>query len=134
MRRINETDIRKSGLVPNGHFSTKTAIQLFTRLAEQHQTINVKYEHCINCHKRQWQWKYYRFIGLEGSNCLLKEILLKPLSEEKKEEFKRKLQNNEPINMDDYAQEEYLSEDITKISAWDIAEKHDAYQAGILVD
>ena len=39
MRRINETDIRKAGLVPGGRPSYKSAIQLFERLSKQHETI-----------------------------------------------------------------------------------------------
>jgi len=134
MRRINETDIRKAGLVPSGHPSQKTAIQLFTRLSQQHKIIDIDYEHCINAQKRQWKWRYYRFLGIEGNNCLLREKCEKPLSEEKKAEFKQKLLNNEPIDFADYRGEEYLSENITKINVVDIVKCHDAYCANIYVD
>lgn len=43
MRRINETDIRKAGLVPGGHPTYKTAIQLFERLSKQYETIEISY-------------------------------------------------------------------------------------------
>lgn len=134
MRRIDETDIRKAGLVPSGHHTLKTATQLLTRLSEKYKTIDISYEHCINAQKRQWKWKYYRFIGIEGRNCLLKEKCEKPLSEEKKAEFKQKLLNNETIDFADYRGEEYLSENITKINVVDVVKCHDAYCANIYVD
>ena len=102
MRRINETDIRKAGLVPGGHPSYKSAIQLFERLSEQYNTIEISYQHCINAQKRQWKWKTYRYVGIEGKNCLLREKCEKPLTEEKKAEFKQKLLNNETIDFADF--------------------------------
>ena len=134
MRRINETDIRKAGLIPSGHPTCKTAIQLFKRLSERYNTIEISYQHCINAQKRQWVWKNYRYIGIEDKNCLLREKYEKPLTAEKKEEFKQKLLNNEVIDFADYRGEEYLSDNITKIDAVDLIKCHDAYCANIYVD
>ena len=134
MRRINETDIRKAGLVPGGHPTYKTAIQLFERLSKQHKTIEISYQHCINAQKRQWEWKNYRYVGIEGKNCLLREKCEKPLTAEKIEEFKQKLLNNETIDFADFRGEEYLSDTITKIDVVDVKKCHDAYCANIYVD
>ena len=134
MRRINETDIRKAGLVPGRCPSYKSAIQLFERLSKQYETIEISYQHCINAQKRQWKWKTYRYVGIEGKNCLLREKCEKPLTEEKKAEFKQKLLNNETIDFADYRGEEYLSDKITKIDVVDVKKCHDAYCANIYVD
>ena len=134
MRRINETDIRKAGLVPGGHPTYKTVIQLFERLSKQHEIIEISYQHCINAQKRQWKWKTYRYVGIEGKNCLLREKCEKPLTEEKKAEFKQKLLNNETIDFADFRGEEYLSDTITKIDVIDVKKCHDAYCANIYVD
>ena len=71
MRRINETDIRKAGLVPGGHPTYKTAIQLFERLSKQYETIEISYQHCINAQKRQWEWKNYKYVGIEGKKLFV---------------------------------------------------------------
>ena len=133
MRRINETDIRQAGLVPAGHPTYRTAKQLLERLSQRHETIAIDYEHCINCHKRQWQWKYYQFVGLENNNCLVREICAKPLTEEQKELLKQKLQNNEDIDFSEFQKETYLSEQITKFDLVDLVKRHDAFQANIKV-
>lgn len=134
MRRINETDIRQAGLVPSGHPSYRTAKQLLERLSQKYETIAIDYEHCINCHKRQWQWKHYIFVGLENNNCLVREVLTKPLTEEQKELLKQKLQNGEDINFEEFQNETYLSEQIIKFNIVDLVQRHDAYQANIKVD
>lgn len=134
LRRIEEKDIRKAGLVPGfGHWSYKCAKQLISRLAENYD-IEISYEHCINAAKRQWQWKYYKFIELDDNNCILREKLFKPLSEEKKAILKRKMLNNEQVSIEEFQSEEYLSLEITKIDIVDLCVRHDAYQASIKID
>lgn len=134
MRKIDADDIRACGLIPCGHYNNKNAQQLFNRLSEKYQTIKVAYEHCLNAQKRQWEWRIYRFVGLDNNDCLLRQICYKPLSEEKKSLLKQKMLNNEEINPEDFNQEEYLSEEITKINAADVCNCHDAYMARIEVE
>lgn len=135
MKRIDETDIRKSGLVPAGHNSYKTAKQLLTRLSERYQKINISYKHCINAVKRQWQWKTYLFAGLEGNNCLLREIKEKPITEEEKIYAKQQIEKgNDNAFYLLFNREKEISEEITKIDVLDIVESYKAFQANIEVE
>ena len=130
MKIVDESVLRKYGLVPCGRSSYNTASRFLKRLSNDYKIINIDLKQW-NKEKRMHEWKFYRLIGFESYDVLLKEIFRKPLSEEKKQEFIQKIRNEEIFDWDEYQGEEYLSEDITKENIVDVMLKKYAYMAVI---
>lgn len=134
MRRLTVEDERRYGIVPMGRPSNNVSTRLFTRMLAEGKEIEVDINTCLNAQKRQWTWKKYKLISVENNTCVLQEILYKELPQEKKEEFKRKIMNDEKINFEDYRNEEYLSDNIIRdYSTGELLYMHACYSAVIRI-
>lgn len=131
MRRIDETDIRKAGLVPGGHATNHTAVQLFQRLSERHENIEISINHHPG--KVQGDWKTYKFVGLDKNDCVLREIMTKPYTEEEKRKITEQFKNGD-FSALNIQREQLVSDEVTKINAADISNMHATYCANIRVE
>ena len=136
LRKLTVEDERKYGIVPGGRPTNTVATRMFSRMLTEGRTIEVSIHICLNAEKRQWTWKNYKFLAVENNtnNCILREIKVKDLTETQKEEFKRKLLNNEDIDFNDFKGEEYLSDELTKdFSTGELLYMHQCYCAYIKI-
>ena len=121
---------RKYGIVPSGRRSNEISVRLMNRLTKDFNTINIDIK---LWNGKKHVWHFFQLVGLDGDFCLLREKLRKPLTDEQKARLAELIKSDVAFDLNDFSGEEYLSDEITKISAVEILSKKDAYMAKVEV-